>query len=301
MGTGERQERAARIGAGDRLAGWAARLGVGGGPASWLKGRRALAVAAALGLLAGAIGFGAIRAREREVREGWALTEVLVATTDLGAGEVLAGEHVGRRQIPARFVTTSVLRPEHAVQAVGQRLLVPVQAGDPLLWTHFETLRGVERLANVVQPRGRAVTIAVDDTGAVGGFVRPNDHVDVLATVRDPATHEPSTVTVLQNVVVLATGTTTGQAAAPVAETFSHVSLLVLPEEAELLVLARELGTLHLVLRHPDDLEIRERAATTPAALLAGERSKDLERIRHQTIQVIRGVGESRETASWAP
>jgi pilus assembly protein CpaB len=271
-----------------------------GGPGEWLRGKRALAVAALLGLLAAGIGFGAIRAREREVKEGWALAEVLVAAADLGAGEVLGSEHVARRQIPARFVTTSVLRPEHAVQAVGQRLLVPVQAGDPILWTHFETVRGVERLASVVAPRGRAVTIAVDDTGAVGGFVRPNDHVDVLATVRDPKTHEPATVTVLQNVVVLATGTTTGQADTPGSEEYSHVSLLVLPEEAELLVLARELGQLHLVLRHPDDLEIRDRAPTTPEALLAGERVKDLERVRRQTIQVIRGVGETREATGWA-
>lgn len=299
MGTGEREERAARSGPGARWVALAGRL-FGGTAGSWLKGRRALALAAALGLLAGAVGFGAIRAREREVEQGWALAEVLVAAADLGAGELLGSEHVARRRIPARFVTTSVLRSEHAVQAVGQRLLVPVQAGDPLLWTHFETVRGFDRLASVVQPRGRAVTIAVDDTGAVGGFVRPNDHVDVLATVRDPATQKPSTVTVLQNVVVLATGTTTGQAAAPSAEDFSHVSLLVLPEEAELLVLARELGSLHLVLRHPDDLEIRDRAATTPEALLAGERRKDLERIRHQTIQVIRGVGETREATGWA-
>ncbi len=296
MSAGNREERAAGAGGG-RLVDRLVAMGSGG---SWLRGKRALALAAALGLLAGGIGFGAIRAREREVREGWALAEVLVASADLGAGEVLAGEHIARRQIPERFVTTSVLRPEHALQAVGQRLLVPVQAGDPLLWTHFETVRGIERLANVVAPRGRAVTIAVDDTGAVGGFVRPNDHVDVLATVRDPTTHEPSTVTVLQNVLVLATGATTGQAAVPVAEEFSHVSLLVLPEEAELLVLARELGSLHLVLRHPDDLEVRDRPATTPATLLAGERTGELERVRRRTIQVIRGVGETREPTGWA-
>jgi hypothetical protein len=189
MGTGERQERAARGGTGGWLAGLAARVGAGGGPASWVKGKRALAVAAALGLLAGGIGFGAIRAREREVREGWALTEVLVATADLGAGEVLAGEHVGRRQIPARFVTTSVLRPEHAVQAVGQRLLVPVQAGDPLLWTHFETLRGVERLANVVQPRGRAVTMPSTTPGRSAASSGPT----TTSTSSPPSATRPPT------------------------------------------------------------------------------------------------------------
>lgn len=263
--------------------------------AGWIGGRGIWIASISLGLLAALLAFLSLKSREEEVRAGWELVPVLVASADLPAGAVMDADSLARRPIPERFVTASVVKPEHLSLVVGQRLRAPIRSGDPVLWTHFDTAEGPEGLAGVVRRRGRAVTVPLGEAGSVGGWVRPNDHVDVLGTLRDPATHEMTTVTLLQNVVVLATGAEAGRfgGAAEGARTFGNVSLLVLPEEAEILILAQELGSLSLTLRHPEDADVEtERSRATISTLLTGERSRELQRLRHETIQVIRGGGD---------
>src|SRR5205807_2294388 len=89
--------------------------------------------------------------------------------------------------------------------AVGLGVLVPLKSGDPILLSHLEPAREVE-FSTMIQAKGRAVTIDVQERNAVGLWVRPNDHVDVLGSFRDAQTQQLKTVTLLQNVVVLATG-----------------------------------------------------------------------------------------------
>ncbi|WP_410965809.1 Flp pilus assembly protein CpaB, partial [Salmonella sp. SAL4438] len=89
---------------------------------------------------------------------------------------------------------------------IGQKVMVALQAGDPLLWSQFETSRAAERLTTKVMKRMRAVTIEARASSAVGGWVRPNDHIDVIGTFKDPDTNQQVALTLLQNVIVLATG-----------------------------------------------------------------------------------------------
>lgn len=122
--------------------------------------------------------------------------------------------------------------------------------------------------------------------------MRPNDHVDVIGSFRDPQTQQLRTLTLLQNVVVLATGHITAATVhVPEEEKrFGTVTLLALPEEAEMLAVAQELGTLTLLLRNPDDLDAQEkRAVVDEKTLFTGERAKELQQKRYRTIQIIRG------------
>jgi pilus assembly protein CpaB len=135
----------------------------------------------------------------------------------------------------------------------------------------------------------------VKGTTGVGGWMRPNDHVDIIGSFKDPQTNEPVAVTLMQNVNVLATGKITGTTNVnliPESErAYGHVSLMVLPEEAEILTLAQELGGLTFTLRNEDDLDVLEqRGRATLNTLLSGERTKVLQMKRFNTIQVIRGA-----------
>jgi pilus assembly protein CpaB len=137
--------------------------------------------------------------------------------------------------------------------------------------------------------------VPVRATAAVGGWVRPNDAVDIIGSFKDPATNEPVAVTLMQNVTVLATGrisATTNENLLPEADrAYGDVSLLVLPEEAEMLALAQELGNLTFTLRSPDDVDVlEERGRATIHTLLSGERTRVLQQKRFNTIQVIRGT-----------
>jgi len=255
-------------------------------------------IAVALGVLAGATAWTAIRSREREAGERWRTVPVLCAKLDVKEGAELAPEMIAVREMPASFVTASYLEADadgapKGESPVGQRLVAPLKAGDPILASHLQGPREAD-LAALLRPRGRAVTIDVQERGAVGLWVRPNDHVDVVGSFRDPQTQQLRTMTLLQNVVVLATGRITANAVSVPDDDkrFSTVTLLALPEEAEMLTLAQDLGTLTLLLRNPDDLDSREeRTAVDQKTLFAGERASELQQKRYRTIQIIRGNG----------
>ena len=264
-----------------------------------LLGKNPVVFAALLGLLAGATAWAAMRAREQKERERWRTVQVLCAKVDVKEGAELSAEMIAIREIPASFVTDSYMEVDERgaprlESPVGQRLLVPLKAGDPILVSHFQGAREPE-LSALIHPKGRAVSIDVQEKQAVGLWVRPNDHVDVIGSFRDPETQQLRTMTLLQNVVVLATGRlTAGTPAVPEEEKrFSTVTVLALPEEAEMLTLAQELGTLTLLLRNPDDLDSQEkRSVVDQRMLFAGDRASELQQKRYRTIQIIRGNRE---------
>ncbi|HWV39126.1 MAG TPA: Flp pilus assembly protein CpaB [Vulgatibacter sp.] len=269
-----------------------------------LKGRTPLVVAAGLALSAGLVAFLSLQARDREIRAGWELVPVLVASTDVEEGTAITFEMLATSRIPEQFATASVVKTDYAESVVGQRVLVPLRAGDPILWSHFETARSLDKLSNGIMRKGRAITVPVTERTAVGGWIRPNDHVDVIGTFRDPATQEMVTVTLLQNVLVLATGRSSASQPGEGGRGYGDISLLVLPEEAEILVLAQEIGSITFVLRNPEELDLEEdRGRATIGTLLTGERTKALRRLRYQTIQVIRGstAGAERSGLPGAP
>ena len=253
-----------------------------------LKGKTPLVIALVLGLLAGIIAWSAIKKREADVRRGWSLVPVVVASQDIPAGAVVTLDMLSQRSVPEQFVTSSVVKPDSATYVVGQKVLVALQKGDPLLWSQFETTRAAERLSAKVQKKVRAITIESRPTTAVGGWIRPNDHVDVIGTFRDPQTDENVAVTLLQNVIVLATGKVTGT---------TNVNLI--PEEAEILTLAGELGNLTLSLRNEEDVDmLEERGRATIGTLLSGEPTRVLEQKRREIIQIIKGNASEKSTAS---
>jgi pilus assembly protein CpaB len=268
-----------------------------------LKGKTPLVVALVLGLLAGVVAYSAIKKKEADVRRGWNLVPVVVASQDIPEGTVVTFDMISQRSVPEQFVTSSVVKPDSASYVVNQKVLVPLQGGDPLLWSQFETTKAAERLSTKVQKKGRAITIEAKASTAVGGWIRPNDHVDVIGTFRDPQTDENVAVTLLQNVIVLATGKITGTTNVNLIpenqRDYSNISLLVIPEEAEILVLAQELGNLTLSLRNEDDVDIiEERGRATISTLLSGERTRVLEKKRQEIIQIIKGSGAEKSAAA---
>lgn len=270
-----------------------------------LQGKYPLLIALALGLLAGVIAYSAIKARERAVREGWATTRILCASQDVTEGVELDENSVATCEIPEKFVTESFIKVgddnEPAMMPIGQKVLVPLKAGDPILYSHFESQRDFS-LSESIPTKARAIAIELAEKGSVNQWVRPNDHVDVVGTFRDPETRELIAVTLLQNLIVLATGRISGMSIVVNEDDrrYSQVVLMALPEEAEILALAQESGTLTLTLRNPKDLEIEpvRTTKTDGKTLLTGERTALLSTIRKttfQTVDIIRGTSRQKE------
>jgi pilus assembly protein CpaB len=264
-----------------------------------LKGKMPLIIAAMLAAVGFGVSFLAFKRKEAEIRKGWNPVTVVVASVDISEGSAITADMIQTRQVPEQFVTASVIKPDSASAIVNQKVLVALQRGDPLLWTQFETSKSIERLSTKVQKKARAITIETNNINGVGGWIRPNDHIDLIGTFKDPGDGQQVAVTLLQNITVMATGKLTGNTNLNLVpenqRDYKNVTLLVIPEEAEFLVLAQELGRLTLSLRNEEDLgTMGERGRATISSLLSGERTKQLQKIRESIIQVIGSQSSSK-------
>src|SRR5262249_40919433 len=155
----------------------------------------------------------------------------------------------------------AALRQGEEAQVIGRPVADKIVQGQPILWSDFELQKspGARRLSAAVQKGQRAVTIPVDISGSLGGMLRPGGHGDVLGTFAR-AQQDYATVTLLQNVLVLATGEVRGgaegeePAAGGATRTFNNITVAVDPEEAELLVFAMQRGPINIALRAQEDV-----------------------------------------------
>jgi pilus assembly protein CpaB len=261
-----------------------------------LKGRLPLILAAVFAVLAAVVAYLAVKQKGLEISAGWEPVWVLVAKKDMPAGTVLTQENLTRDQVPKRLVTPSVitdkLRRQGLANVFGQKLASNMHAGDILLFQHIATATGGQHLADAVQDKGRAVSVRVSAESAVHHWIEPSDRVDVIGVFRDPRTRELVSLTMLQNVIVLATGRISGRTNKNLLNesdlSYNTVTLHVLPEAVEMLVLAQNLGSLYLSLRNPEDNEIKDltEGKTTMTTLLTGERSKRISTKQNKIFKV---------------
>lgn len=183
---------------------------------------------------------------------------VVLATMEIPYGTKIEGRHVKVITVPTGTPLGNHFSTVEEIEGLiaTQRAL----SGEVLLKERFTKAGAGSTLAALIKPDMRAVTVRVDDVVGVAGFLLPGNHVDVVAArkVNDRATTE----TVLMNINVLAVDqTTTNDKNDPVV--VRAVTLEMTPQEAEVLVKAREEGRIQLTLRNPAD-ETRPQLADAP-------------------------------------
>lgn len=193
---------------------------------------------------------------------------VIVAKKDLPAMTVLTPEDVGTRLVYKSAVGENVFMEDDFQRIRGKRLQYPVKKNSPIMWSQVDMPRERQSgLAPIIKTRSRAISIAISGAPAVSGLIKPNDHVDVLGTFTFPSRVNPQvmesvTLTLMQNVSVLATGSQIAgaqQVQDNRAGGYSTVTFEVSPEEAELLVFAQQTrGQLYLTLRNPNDIYAKD-------------------------------------------
>lgn len=127
-------------------------------------------------LLVGTAGFLWVKKKATDARRGWNLVPVVVASQDIPEGTVVTFDMINQRSMPEQFVTSSIVKPDSATYIVNQRILVPVQAGDPLLWSQFETKKLTQGLVAARDiPVGQKLgTDDVEPRGMEPGLVTPS-------------------------------------------------------------------------------------------------------------------------------
>ena len=190
--------------------------------------------------------------------------DVLVAKADLQRGQVIEGPQIGWQAWPkvaanANFITKAA-RPNAAEEFVHAIVRVSVAAGQPIYDPMVVFAKGSGFLAAILPKGMRAIAMDVSPESEAGGFILPDDHVDVLLTRHDKTAEKASggvdkivSDTILRNVRVLAVDQAVEEKAGQKVAVAKTVTLQVAPSQAEALAQARMQGTLSLVLRSLTD------------------------------------------------
>ena len=201
-----------------------------------------------------------VRQFQREVRGGDPV-ELLAMRQDVALGMPLTEQMLVVRTLPDSYLEDRQVLATDLSRVLGVRASIDLEANQTLLWTDLATAPTDRRSFSSRIPKGmRAMSVAGAGRRAIGNLMRPGDRVDVLLTKAKPGP-DPRVVTLplLQNLLVLAVGgsfTATDHEISSIGS--DSVTLLVTIDQASLLAQARRDGTLSLVLRNEDDLEINE-------------------------------------------
>ncbi|WP_419176064.1 Flp pilus assembly protein CpaB [Desulfosediminicola sp.] len=196
-------------------------------------------------------------------------TTISVAAQDIPRGHKLLPEDVRTVAFLAESLPQGTFPQDHL--PVGRVAIKSIQATEPILENKLapeEVDRG--GLAVIIAPQKRAISVKVDQVIGVAGFIQPGQMVDVLVSIESQ--NEKAgyiTKTVLQNVLILATGTQDQESADDKkAKKINVVTLEVTPEESENLALAVSKGRIVLALRGYTDMDdVLTKGATVPELL----------------------------------
>lgn len=237
----------------------------------------ALAVSAGLALVITGI-FYQVALRDASAKEV-PMSEIVIAAKDLEVGSEIQPADLRVRAWPSGQLPTGGF--ENIELVIGRVPMSRVLADEPILDRRLAAPGAGVGLATKVPDGMRAMSIRVDDANGVAGFVMPEARVDVLITgvPQDNPGAGRMTKTILGNVRVLSAGEHLAPDSTGRPQRVPVVTLLLTPDQSEMVTLAQTQGRLQLVLRNANDAEVSE---------ATGVRENDLFGAAVKTINVSR-------------
>jgi pilus assembly protein CpaB len=191
--------------------------------------------------------------------------DVLVAKSDIGLGQTVMPDDLQWQTWPAATASNSFIRrnerPDATTQIAGSIARAPFIAGEPIREPKLVKAAGSGFMAAILPTGFRAVSTEISAETGAGGFILPNDRVDVILSKREknPDRVGPDVVNseiILANVRVLAIDQAPKEKDGQNNVLGKTVTLELKPEQTETLARARQSGTLSLALRSIADLNV---------------------------------------------
>ena len=187
-------------------------------------------------------------------------TDVLIASKDILMGEKFADGAISWKAWPKDNMVDSMITRDAKPDAVKElalgRARTPIYKNEPILDKKY-VVPGQGGFMSANLPKGmRAISVAISSRSSAGGFILPNDRVDVILTrkMSDGKSSTPlvRSETVVSNVRVLAVNQVYRQAAegdAVAVEKGETATLELSPKQSEILAMVESSGELALALR----------------------------------------------------
>lgn len=222
----------------------------------------AVAFIAAIGALVVIRGMNASPPDREEVAAPIEGQQVLVVTRDVQQGASVNAGDLAWRLFPNASVGQQFVRqsqsPDATTELQGAVALRNFTSGEPVTEGALILPGDRSMFSALVAPGYRAVSIEVDPESAAGGFIQPNDRVDVMSTVKvdvngaDGSEEQARSAVVLADVRVISIGGSVSRPAgaeAPEATSESVAVLELSPQDARILEAADAQGAISLALR----------------------------------------------------
>src|SRR5450756_594237 len=185
--------------------------------------------------------------------------DVLVAKSDIGLGQTVTPDDMQWQTWPAATASNTFIRrnerPDATTQIAGSIARAPFIQGEPIREPKLVRANGSGFMAAILPTGMRAVSTEISPETGAGGFILPNDRVDVILSKREKNPDRTGSADIinseiiLSNVRVLAIDQAPKEKDGQNAVVGKTVTLEVKPEQAETLARARQSGTLSLALR----------------------------------------------------
>jgi len=194
--------------------------------------------------------------------------DVLVAKSDIALGQALKPEDMQWQMWPAANASSTFIRrgdhPDAANQVAGSIARAPFIAGEPIREQKLVKADGSGFMAAILPTGMRAISTEISAETGAGGFILPNDRVDVILTKREKNPDNTNaqdiviSVVILTNIRVLAIDQAPKEKDGQNAVVGKTVTLELKPEQTVTLGAARQAGTLSLALRSIADANMVE-------------------------------------------
>src|SRR6202049_4910414 len=191
---------------------------------------------------------------------------VLVARADMGLGQTVTPGDMQWQTWPAATASNTFIRrnerPDATTQIAGSIARAPFIAGEPIREPKLVKAVGSGFMAAILPTGMRAISTEISPETGAGGFILPNDRVDVILSKRDKNPDKSASADIVNSEIILANVRVLAIDQAPKEKDGQNVvvgkpvTLELKPEQAETLARARQTGTLALALRSIADLNV---------------------------------------------
>jgi pilus assembly protein CpaB len=181
--------------------------------------------------------------------------DILVAKSDIPRGQTLAPTDFTWEAWPANTASGNFIRKSDRPKALedlsGMIVRAAFVTGEPIREAKLVNAKGSGFMAAILPAGMRAISTQISPETGAGGFILPNDRVDVIMTPRGNRDAEKggASETILRNVRVLAIDQTVEEKNGQRVVVGKTATLELAPGQAEILALSQQQGVLSLALR----------------------------------------------------
>lgn len=205
-----------------------------------------------------------------------ATSDVLVAASAIQPGQKINPMLVRWQRWPTSNIDASFIthRQQPSIELAVRNTVArtPIMAGEPLSGSKIVHSDSAGFMAATLGVGMRAVSIPITTESGAGGFILPNDRVDLMMSVQvsdNPKRYQARIV--LANIRVLAVDQTIKQDQNQKVVLAKTATLELTPAQARAVVRAQSTGTLSLALRSLSDSNVAVAAVQNPVAAVPAQ------------------------------